>query len=211
MDPTAALFGPARLVPVVVIESVASVAPLADALSAGGLSCAEVTLRTPAALDALRAFADRSDMVVGAGSVRTAEQVDQAVDAGARFIVSPGLSDGVLGRCRDLNVPAMPGVATATEIMHALDAGLEMVKLFPAGLLGGPAGVRALAAPFPTLRFVPTGGISQSELAEYLRVPAVVAVGGSWMVAPSLLEIGRFDEIRRLTREAVMTAREVRP
>jgi 2-dehydro-3-deoxyphosphogluconate aldolase / (4S)-4-hydroxy-2-oxoglutarate aldolase len=205
------LLGTGRLVPVVVVESVASVAPLADALVRGGLPCAEVTLRTPAALPALRAFAERSDMIVGAGSVRTAEQVDQAIQAGARFVVSPGISDRVLDRCRDLGVPAVPGVATATEIMRALDAGVDVVKLFPAGLLGGPAGVRTLAAPFPTLRFVPTGGIGQSELADYLREPAVLAVGGSWMVAPHLLRAGHFDEIERLTRDAVMIAVEVRP
>ena len=205
------LLGAGRLVPVVVLESLAPVTPLADALVRGGLPCAEVTLRTPAALPALRAFAERSEMIVGAGSVRTAEQVDQAIEAGARFVVSPGISDGVLDRCRALGVPAVPGVATATEIMRALDAGVEVVKLFPAGLLGGPAGVRTLAAPFPTLRFVPTGGIGQSELADYLREPAVLAVGGSWMVAPHLLRAGHFDEIERLTRDAVMTAVEVRP
>ena len=210
MKAVTALFGAWRLVPVIVIESVATVAPLAEALVHGGLPCAEVTLRTPAALAAVRLFAERPGMVVGAGSVRTAEQVDQAVEAGACFIVSPGISDGVLDRCRELDVPALPGVATATEIMRALDAGLEVVKLFPAGLLGGPAGARALAAPFPGMRFVPTGGIGPSDLAEYLRTPAVLAVGGSWMVAPRLIEAGRFDEIERLTRDAVSTALETR-
>ena len=182
---------------------------LADALVQGGLPCVEVTLRTPDALDAVRSFAERTSLLAGAGSVRTAEQVDQAVDAGASFIVSPGLSDGVLDRCRELEVPVLPGVATATEVMRALDAGLDVVKLFPAGVLGGPAGVRSLAAPFPAMRFVPTGGIGPSELADYLRIPAVLAVGGSWMVAPELLREGRFDEIVRLTREAVAVAAEV--
>ncbi len=211
MNTVTALFGAWRLVPVLVIESVATVAPLADALVHGGLPCAEVTLRTPAALAAVRAFAERPGMVVGAGSVRTAEQVDQAVEAGACFIVSPGISDAVLDRCRDLDVPALPGVATATEVMRALDAGLDVVKLFPAGILGGAAGLRSLAAPFPTMRFVPTGGIGPSDLAEYLKAPAVLAVGGSWMVAPHLIEAGRFDEIERLTRDAVSTALEARP
>jgi 2-dehydro-3-deoxyphosphogluconate aldolase/(4S)-4-hydroxy-2-oxoglutarate aldolase len=137
------------------------------------------------------------------------QQVDQAVDAGARFIVSPGMSDGVIDRCRDAGLPVLPGVATATEIMRALDAGLDLVKFFPAGLLGGPAGVRSLAAPFPAMRFVPTGGIGPLELADYLRVPAVLAVGGSWMVAPDLVEAGRFDEVERLTRAAVTAAAEV--
>jgi 2-dehydro-3-deoxyphosphogluconate aldolase/(4S)-4-hydroxy-2-oxoglutarate aldolase len=169
-----------------------------------------VTLRTPAALEALRAFSQRPDITVGAGSVRTADQADQAVEAGVRFIVSPGLSDAVLSRCGELEVPALPGVATATETMHALDAGVEVVKLFPAGLLGGPAGVRTLAAPFPAIRFVPAGGVGQSDLAAYLEEPSVLAVGGSWMVAPGLVEGGRFDEVRRLTQEAVKTAAEVR-
>ena len=210
MNTTSALLGISRLVPVVVIESVTLVPRLADALVQGGLPCVEVTLRTPDALDALRSFAEHTNLLTGAGSVRTAQQVDQAVDAGARFIVSPGLSDGVLDRCRELEVPVLPGVATATEVMRALDAGLDVVKLFPAGVLGGAAGVRSLAAPFPTMRFVPTGGIGPSELADYLRIPAVLAVGGSWMVAPELLRQGRFDEIARLTREAVAVAAEVR-
>ena len=137
MNTTSTLLGTWRLVPVVVIESVTLVPPLADALVQGGLPCVEVTLRTPDALDALRSFAEHTDLLAGAGSVRTAQQVDQAVDAGARFIVSPGLSDGVLDRCRELEVPVLPGVATATEVMRALDAGLDVVKLFPAGVLGG--------------------------------------------------------------------------
>ena len=209
MNRTSTLLGTWRIVPVVVIESVTLVQPLADALVQGGLPCVEVTLRTPDALDAVRSFAERTSLLTGAGSVRTAEQVDQAVDAGASFIVSPGLSDGVLDRCRDLDVPVLPGVATATEVMRALDAGLDVVKLFPAGVLGGPAGVQSLAAPFPAMRFVPTGGIGASDLADYLRIPAVLAVGGSWMVAPELLREGRFDEIVRLTREAVAVAAEV--
>jgi 2-dehydro-3-deoxyphosphogluconate aldolase/(4S)-4-hydroxy-2-oxoglutarate aldolase len=209
MPAAATLFGEWRLVPVAVLESAAVVPQLAEALTGGGLPCVEVTLRTPGALSAIRAFSEHTDLFVGAGSVRTVQQVDQAVDAGARFIVSPGMSDGVIDRCRDAGLPVLPGVATATEIMRALDAGLDLVKFFPAGLLGGPAGVRSLAAPFPAMRFVPTGGIGPLELADYLRVPAVLAVGGSWMVAPDLVEAGRFDEVERLTRAAVTAAAEV--
>ena len=198
------------VVPVVVLDDVTLVPPLADALLAGGLPCAEVTLRTPAALDVLRAVAARPDVLAGAGSVRTADDVDRVVDAGAGFVVSPGFSDAVVARCRDLGVPVLPGVATATEAMRALDAGLHVVKVFPAGWLGGPAGLRALAAPFPGLGLVPTGGIGAGELAGYLAVPAVVAVGGSWLVAPDLLRDGRFDEVRRLAEAAVRTAAEVR-
>ncbi|MEP6658795.1 MAG: bifunctional 4-hydroxy-2-oxoglutarate aldolase/2-dehydro-3-deoxy-phosphogluconate aldolase [Acidimicrobiales bacterium] len=196
------LFSALRLIPVVVIESRELVVPLADALAEGGLPCAEITLRTPSALDALKAFAERPGMLVGAGSVCTPDQVSQVVDAGARFVVSPGLSESVVLRCRDLGVPTLPGVATATEIMHAIELGLDVVKLFPAGHLGGPAGLRSLAAPFHSVRFVPTGGVSPMNIAEYLSTPAVLAVGGSWMVAPGLIRAGRFDEIRRLTYEA---------
>jgi 2-dehydro-3-deoxyphosphogluconate aldolase/(4S)-4-hydroxy-2-oxoglutarate aldolase len=156
-------------------------------------------------------LSDRDDLIVGAGSVRSAQQAEQAIGAGARFIVSPGFSDSVVERCCQLDVAVLPGVATPTEIMRAFDAGLEVVKLFPAALLGGPAGVRALAAPFPTVRFVPTGGVSRADLAEYLRLPAVLAVGGSWMAAPDLLRAGRFEEVQRLAREAVTLATEARP
>ncbi len=140
----------------------------------------------------------------------TAAQVEAVVDAGARFVVSPGLSDAVVARCADLGVPALPGVATASEVMRALDAGLRTVKLFPAARLGGPAGLRALAAPFPGLRFVPTGGIGADDLAGWLAEPAVVAVGGSWMVAADLLAAGRWDEVERRAAQAVRTAREAR-
>lgn len=205
------LLGDLRVVPVVVVDSPGTARPLAAALADGGLPCAEVTLRTPAALEALHELAGVPGMLVGAGSVVSPVQVDQAVDAGARFVVSPGLSEAVLARCRARDVPALPGVATAGEIMRALELGIDVVKLFPAGQLGGPAGVRSLAAPFPAVRFVPTGGVGTGNLAAYLALEAVAAVGGSWMVAPDLLRAGRFDEIRRLTRSAVTIARRVAP
>lgn len=192
-----------RVIPVVVIDDIECTAPLADALVSAGMPLAEITFRTDQAEDAVRLLSDRRDLVVGAGSIRTAEHVDRAVKAGAQFIVSPGLSDGVVARCRELDVPVLPGVATPTEIMHALDLGIEVVKLFPAGLIGGPAAVRDLGAPFPSLRFVPTGGVGPANLAEYLSLGAVVAVGGSWMVARDLLTAGRFDEVRRLAAAAV--------
>lgn len=198
------------ILPVVVIESAEAAAPLADALIEGGLPCAEVTLRTPAALDALRVLADRPDLLVGAGSVLSAADARQAIAAGARFIVSPGLSEEVVACCRDLGVPALPGVATATEIMRALAAGVEAVKLFPSGQLGGPPGVRALIAPFPGLRVVPTGGVGPANLATYLAEPAVLAVGGSWMVAQDLVSAGRFAEIVGSCRAAAAVAAEVR-
>jgi 2-dehydro-3-deoxyphosphogluconate aldolase/(4S)-4-hydroxy-2-oxoglutarate aldolase len=205
------LLGDVRVIPVVVIDSPRSAEPLAGALTDAGLPCAEVTLRTPAALEALHAMTAVPGMLVGAGSVVTRTQVDAAVDAGARFVVSPGLSETVVARCRARGVPALPGVATAGEIMRALEAGLDVVKLFPAAQLGGPAGLRILAAPFPEVRFVPTGGIGAGELADYLGLEAVAAVGGSWMVAPGLVRDGRFEEIRRLTEAAVAIARQSAP
>ncbi len=206
-----ALLAGVPVVPVLVLDSAREVAPLADALAAGGLPCAEVTLRTPAALEAVEAFAAVPGILVGAGSVTSPEQVDRAVDAGARFVVSPGFDDAVVARCRQRDVPALPGVATATEIMRARAAGLDLVKLFPAATLGGPAAVQALAGPFPGLRFVPTGGVGPDSLAGYLRIPAVAAVGGSWMVAPDLVRQARWDRVRLLAQQAVGTAREVRP
>lgn len=187
--------GAARLVPVVVLDDAASAAPLAEALTAGGLPVAEVTFRTPAAATVLRRLADRADLVVGAGTVLSAAHVDEAVEAGARFIVSPGLSAAVVRRCVDLGVPVLPGVATASEVMQALDLGLDTVKFFPAEANGGLAAVKALAAAFPQVRFVPTGGITVDSAPTYLAHPAVAAVGGSWMVAPDLLASGRWDEV----------------
>lgn len=195
-----------RLVPVVVLEDDADAAPLGDALAAGGLPVAEVTFRTPAAESVLRILANRAELLVGAGTVLRPDQVDRAADAGARFIVSPGLSEPVVRRCRELGLPVMPGVATATELMAALELGVEVVKYFPAETSGGAAGVQALAAPFPGVRFVPTGGIGAAQLPDYLAVPAVAAVGGSWMVARSLVAEHDFAEITRRTAAAVAAA-----
>jgi 2-dehydro-3-deoxyphosphogluconate aldolase/(4S)-4-hydroxy-2-oxoglutarate aldolase len=192
-----------RLLPVVVLEDANAAEPLGSALKAGGLPLAEVTFRTPAAEEALRRMAKDGDLVVGAGTVVRAEQVDRAVAAGARFIVSPGLSASVIRRALELGIPVFPGVATPTEITAALDLGLQTVKLFPAESLGGVSTVNALAAPFTTMRFIPTGGIKAAQLASYLQAPSVLAVGGSWMVSAALVAAGRFAEITRLTADAV--------
>jgi 2-dehydro-3-deoxyphosphogluconate aldolase/(4S)-4-hydroxy-2-oxoglutarate aldolase len=197
-----------RLVPVIVVEDPASAGPLAEALVTGGLRCAEVTFRTAAAEAALAAMAADPRLLVGAGTVVRPEQVDRAVAAGARFVVSPGFSTTVVRRCRELGVPVMPGVATATEIQAAGEEGLTVLKFFPAEALGGLAMLKALAAPFPGVRFVPTGGIGAAQLGDYLRHPSVLAVGGSWMVAPKLIAAGAWDEITRLTAEAVSVASE---
>ncbi|MFF2469983.1 bifunctional 4-hydroxy-2-oxoglutarate aldolase/2-dehydro-3-deoxy-phosphogluconate aldolase [Streptomyces mirabilis] len=192
-----------RLLPVLTVPSEAMAGPLADALAVGGARCAEVTFRTPGAERVLKEMAAHGGLVVGAGTVLTSEQVERAVAAGARFVVSPGFDEEVVAKCRELEVPVVPGIATATELMRALRAGLGTVKLFPAEALGGLRTLRALAAPFPGMRFVPTGGIDASRLAAYLADPAVLAVGGSWMATPAHLESGAYAEIRRLTAEAV--------
>jgi len=195
-----------RLLPVVVIDDARAAPPLAAALRRGGLCCAEVTLRTPAAEAAIRAMAADPGMVVGAGTVLNAAQAARAIDAGARYIVTPGFSLQVVRHCQARSVPVFPGIATASELMAALDEGIETVKFFPAEPLGGVSMLKALAAPFSMMRFIPTGGITAANLGGYLSHPAVVAVGGSWMVATGLLKAGDFDEVSRLTAEAVSLA-----
>ncbi|MBM7785169.1 bifunctional 4-hydroxy-2-oxoglutarate aldolase/2-dehydro-3-deoxy-phosphogluconate aldolase [Tenggerimyces flavus] len=200
-------FARTRLVPVVVLNDAAGAGPLADALVAGGLRTAEVTFRTDAAVAAIERMAEHPEMLVGAGTVVTPQQADEAVAAGARYIVSPGFSSRVVTHCLQLGIPVFPGVATATEIQMALDAGLDTVKFFPAGQLGGPASVKALAAPFRNVKFVPTGGVTTDNLADYLAIKAVLAVGGTWMVAPDLLEAGDWAEVTKRTAAAVAAAK----
>ncbi|MFE3037904.1 bifunctional 4-hydroxy-2-oxoglutarate aldolase/2-dehydro-3-deoxy-phosphogluconate aldolase [Streptomyces canus] len=193
----------ARVLPVLTVPSAASTGPLAGALAAGGARCAEVTFRTPDAEHVLKTMATHGGLTVGAGTVLTPEQAERAVAAGARFVVCPGFDEDVIAKCRELGVPVVPGIATATELMRALKAGLHTVKLFPAEPLGGLPMLRALAAPFPQARFVPTGGIDASRMPAYLADPAVLAVGGSWMATPTHLEQSAYAEVRRLTAEAV--------
>ncbi len=198
-----------RIVPVVVIEDPAQAGKLGAALLAGGLPCAEVTFRTPAAQAALAELATDPRLLVGAGTVTTVAQVDQAVQAGARFVVSPGFSAAVVAHCQQLGVPVLPGVATATELMAALDAGVSVVKFFPAQTLGGLPALKALAAPFPAVRFVPTGGITADLLGGYLAEKSVAAVGGTWMVAPALLAAGDFDQVTARAAAAVAVAAQI--
>lgn len=199
-----------RLVPVVVVDRVDRAQPLAETLSSSGLPSAEVTLRTPAALAAITAMASQPGFVVGAGTVVRPEQVEQAVSAGAAYIVSPGYSSAVDDACRRLGVLLVPGVATATELQNALEAGREVVKFFPAAAAGGAAMVAALSAPFPTVRFVPTGGISAAGLTDYLRLPAVLAVGGTWLVPRDAVDAGDFETIARETRAATSLVEQLR-
>jgi 2-dehydro-3-deoxyphosphogluconate aldolase / (4S)-4-hydroxy-2-oxoglutarate aldolase len=206
MDVLSALSA-ARLVPVVVLDDAADADALADALVDGGLPVAEVTFRTAAAQESIRAMSARGDILVGAGTVLTVAQVDQAVAAGASFVVSPGLSRAVVERCQDKGVLALPGAVTATEVQAALELGITIVKFFPAGTSGGAAAITALAAPFGGVSFVPTGGVGPKNLAEYLNIPAVAAVGGSWMVPRDLVKSGDFADIQALTAEAVAMVR----
>ncbi|MFF2833375.1 bifunctional 4-hydroxy-2-oxoglutarate aldolase/2-dehydro-3-deoxy-phosphogluconate aldolase [Cellulosimicrobium cellulans] len=197
----------ARVVPVVVVDDAEQGVLVASALRDGGLPVAEVTFRTAGARAAIAAIArEVPDVLVGAGTVVNAAQVDEAVEAGARFLVSPGLSAAVVRRAQEVGVPVLPGVATPSDVIAALDLGLDAVKLFPANVVGGPAAVKAFSAPFPGLRFVPTGGVSAANLLDYLALPSVLAAGGSWMVDAALVRAGDTAEITRRTREAVELA-----
>lgn len=196
----------ARIVPVLVVDDVGEAMDAAVALAAGGISCVEITLRTDAGLPAIEALAAAGGAVVGAGTVLTPDDVDRVADAGARFIVTPGFALDVVERARVLGLDVLPGVATATEVQAALRAGLDAVKLFPADRLGGMDMIRALAGPFPSTGFVPSGGVSPANLAEYLAHPLVPAVSGSWMVSRSLLRARDFPAIERLSREAIALA-----
>lgn len=196
-----------RLVPVVVLDDAAHADGLAEALVAGGLPVAEVTFRTAAAAESIRRIAARGDVLVGAGTVLTPAQVDQAVDAGAAYIVSPGLSKAVVERSRERGVAVLPGAVTATEVQAALELGLTTVKFFPAGTSGGAAAIKGLAAPFGQVSFVPTGGVGLGNLAEYLAVPSVLAVGGSWMVPRDQVAAGDVAGVTALVAAAVAAAR----
>ena len=208
MDVTDVLRG-TRVVPVAVIDDADSAGALGEALVAGGIDIIEVTLRTEAGLKALAALAGVPAMRTGAGTVLSPAQADAAIDAGATFLVSPGLSVPVVERALERGVPIIPGVATPSDLMTAYNLGLDVVKFFPAGVLGGPSAIRALAAPFPAMRFVPTGGIGPSNVADYFAVPSVLAVGGSWMVERSLIAAGRWGEITTRSAEAVRLVTEV--
>lgn len=198
------------LVPVVVLDHARDALPLGEALLAGGITGVEITLRTAAGLDAIAAVSRAlPELTVGAGSVLTPDHADRVVDAGARFVVSPGLHAAVINRCVDRSVPTLPGVATASELMTAVNLGLSEVKFFPAGLLGGPAAIKALSAPFPGMSFLPSGGVGPGNLADYLALPCVHAVSGSWMVDPALIRAGDWAEISRRSAAAVDAVRSV--
>ena len=194
-------FGGSKVIPIVVIEDAAKAADLGRALVAGGLKTVEVTLRTEAGLEAIATLARETDLLVGAGTVLTAHQVDLAVDAGAKYILSPGLSEDVVRRCQERAVAVLPGVATATEIMRALELGVDVVKFFPAEQLGGPAAIRALAGPVPGVGFLPTGGVTVATLSAYLEEKSVVGAGMSWVAPRELVAAGDWAEITRRAAE----------
>lgn len=199
------------MIPVVTIPSADVALPLADTLATAGLDCLEITLRTAAGMAAIRRVRQsRPDLLVGAGTVLTADQAHEAIAAGAQFVVTPGFMPRVAAVCLEEKVPIFPGVVTPTEIGKALDAGLTDLKFFPAEAAGGLATLRALAGPFPMVRFIPTGGIGPGNVASYLREAAVLAVGGTWMVRAELLESGDWAAVRAAAEQAVAIVREVR-
>jgi 2-dehydro-3-deoxyphosphogluconate aldolase/(4S)-4-hydroxy-2-oxoglutarate aldolase len=199
------------LVPVIKIDDAKDAAPLAKALYEGGLPCAEVTFRTAAAAEAIAEMVKACpDMLVGAGTVLTTAQVDEAVAAGAKFIVSPGLNPTVVKYCVDKNIPVMPGINNPSGIEQAMELGLKVVKFFPAEPSGGLNMLKAMAAPYGGVRFMPTGGISPANVGDYLAWNRIIACGGSWMVPPKMLAEGNFEGIKRLAREAVDTMLNLR-
>ncbi len=215
-DEVLAAVGASGVVPVVVLDDAADAVPLMTALCDAGLPLAEITFRTAVAGAAIRAVVDAGltegpgGAFVGAGTVTTAHEVDAAVAAGARFVVSPGYSREVVERCREHGVPVVPGAVTATEIQACLAMDLHTLKFFPAATSGGPAAITALAGPFGSVRMIPTGGIGPDNLADYLSLPSVLAVGGSWMVPRAAVRARDFDEIRRLAGQAVRLAGTIR-
>jgi 2-dehydro-3-deoxyphosphogluconate aldolase/(4S)-4-hydroxy-2-oxoglutarate aldolase len=196
-----------RLLPIVVLDDAGSALPLATALTSSGLGCLEVTLRTDAGLDAIARLTRETDLMVGAGTVLTPGQVQQAADSGAEFILSPGFNAAVVAECQQLGLPVYPGVATATEVQMALNAGIDVVKLFPAALIGGLPMLHALSAPFPFVRYLPTGGITANTMPDWIADPHVLAVGGTWIAPRDLLSRGDFAEIRDRAVAAASAAR----
>jgi 2-dehydro-3-deoxyphosphogluconate aldolase/(4S)-4-hydroxy-2-oxoglutarate aldolase len=192
-----------KIIPVVAIQKSEDAEPLAEALSAGGLGVAEITLRTAAGLKAISKLADRTDFVVGAGTVHSVDQAKQVAEAGAKFVVTPGFNPKTVQWCLDHSLPVYPGVSSPTDLETAIEFGLQVVKFFPAEQLGGVSMLKALQGPYSEICFIPTGGINSTNLSTYLSLPSVVACGGSWMVKSDLISGGRFDEVQRLTAEAV--------
>ena len=192
----------APVIPVLILDDPATARPLAEALVAGGLPVIEITLRSANALSVAAEMAKVEGAVVGAGTLRTAEQMRQSVDAGCRFMVSPGAAPRLMQAAEAMPIPLLPGIASPTEAMTAAEMGYQFLKFFPAEALGGPAVLKAFASPFPDLKFCPTGGVGSGNAGDYLQLPNVVCVGGSWVVPKEALESGDFARIESLAREA---------
>ena len=199
------------IVPVIKIDNAKDAAPLAKALIDGGLPCAEVTFRTAAAKEAIAIIAkEYPEMIVGAGTVLTTAQVDDAIEAGAKFIVSPGFNPEIVKYCQSKGCPIVPGINNPTGIEQALTLGLDVVKFFPAEQSGGLAKIKAMAAPFPMFKVMPTGGVSLKNLGTYAACPVICACGGSYMVTADLIENGKWDEITELCKKSVEIVKEAR-
>ena len=199
------------VVPLVQADDPAVAVKTSQALAAGGLTVAEVVFRTDRALECLRAVADEvPEVIAGAGTVLSAKQAEAAFEAGAQFIVSPGLDDGVVAVAQERGAPVYPGIVTPGEVQHAFNLGLEIVKFFPASIAGGVPALKALSSVFRTMRFMPTGGVSAANLAEFLAVPAVLACGGSWLTPASAIEANDYDQITTLAQEALQIAAQAK-
>lgn len=199
------------VVPVVVLDEAKDAVPLAEALVEGGLPCAEVTFRTEAAKESIRLMTERfPDMLVGAGTVLSRDQVDAALEAGAKFIVSPGFDAEIVDYCLEKKIPVFPGCISPSEFAQAVKRGLRVVKFFPAESAGGIGMIRAMAAPYVGIKFMPTGGINTGNLGEYLSCDKILCCGGSWMVKSEFVKNGEFDKIRELTQEARNLAKSIR-
>lgn len=195
-----------RIVPIVTMEDAGAASGLGDALVAGGLPIVEVTFRTEAAEQAIRTLARRGDLLVGAGTVLSIDTAKRAVDAGAKFIITPGFNPKVVGWCVKANIVITPGTATPTDVDMALDHGVKVVKFFPAEPMGGIKTLKAISAPFGMMQFIPTGGIDASNVAQYLIFPKVLACGGSWMATKEMLAAKQWDRVTELARQAVAIA-----
>lgn len=199
------------ILPVVVLDDAKDATKLAKALIEGGLPCAEVTFRTDAAEESIKLIAaEYPDMLVGAGTVLSVEQVKRAVNAGAKFIVSPGFDEEVVKYCLDNNIPVTPGVCTPSDVQKGYKLGLDVLKFFPAEPSGGLSMIKAIAAPYTMMKFIPTGGINENNMEDYVKYDRILAIGGSWMVKSSLIKNGEFDKIKDMTAVAVNRVKEIR-
>lgn len=210
LEDTTSTIARLRVVPAVVIDEVENAVPLAEAMMRGGLPVVEVTLRTPFALEAIRMLSRVEGLMVGAGTVVSLAQLDQALAAGARFVVTPGLDEEIVRMCQGRDVTILPGAVTPTEIMRAWNLGLQAVKFFPSHVYGGLAGIEALSGPFPQMKFLPTGGVNLTNLGTFLAHPNVLACGGTWMARREWVQQGKFSEVENACRETMQIVRSLR-